>query len=465
MLPRPCLSFTLPSTHDGTKLDCRVYHPPCLLSPSRSPPTSSSGTGTGTIEHAGRETGISWAGHAAVIAHPYAPLGGSFDDPIVDVAGATLLQLGFVVATFNFRGAGRSEGKTSWTARPEVGDYSAVVGFLGYYVHFLLRSSSSSSPPSSAVPFGTLREGQQQQQQQRNGIGGGSKGSKGPVMLLAGYSYGAMITTRLPALEEILASFATPATESPEADIRLRAQHLATVQSALLLKSPPGSPRKSMGVRVGGADSASGGRVRSGSSISARTATAEFLREDRIRENVRLLLARAKTKTVYRRSSRGIEPAESANRKVDERMDHCLEKIDDIPAFRSAYLVISPPVGLVTRLATMSFANPLSFASPLSSRSTGAQHDAEYATLAQNPALIIYGDQDGFISYRKMREWTQQLERGSAARVVEVPGAGHFWMEGDAVYQLRDAIGNFAMELIQLGDSGRIGDAGETAGL
>lgn len=83
MLPRPCLSFTLPSIYDDTKLDCRLYHPLCLRDPSHS------------------ET--PWSGHAAVVAHPYAPLGGCFDDPIVDLAAGTLLQLGFLVATFNFR--------------------------------------------------------------------------------------------------------------------------------------------------------------------------------------------------------------------------------------------------------------------------------------------------------------------------------------------------------------------------
>lgn len=83
MLPRPSLSFTLPSIYDSAKLDCRVYHPPSLCDPS----------------HAG----VPWSGHAAVVAHPYAPLGGCFDDPIVDVTAGTLLQLGFLVATFNFR--------------------------------------------------------------------------------------------------------------------------------------------------------------------------------------------------------------------------------------------------------------------------------------------------------------------------------------------------------------------------
>ncbi|KAH8160104.1 hypothetical protein CIB48_g8143 [Xylaria polymorpha] len=203
MLPPPCLSFTLPSIHDDTKLDCRVYHPPCLLNSSHydSP----------------------WRGHAAAVAHPYAPLGGCFDDPIVDIAAGTLLQLGFLVATFNFRGAGSSAGRTSWTSKPEQADYISVVGFLAYYVHHL-------DPSRFAQPTN------------RHEL---------PTMLLAGYSYGALVTTRLPSLDTILAYFTTPAIHTAEADIRLRAQHLA--EAHLNAQSAgPTSPRKSLGVRVEG---------------------------------------------------------------------------------------------------------------------------------------------------------------------------------------------------------------------
>merc|ERR1712000_646262 len=103
MLPEPTLTLSLPSVHDGTLLDARIYHPLSLT------PTSTR--------------------HAAIVAHPYAPLGGSYDDPIVGEIGALLLRRGFVVVTFNFRGAGGSGGRTSWTAKPERGDYTAVVGF------------------------------------------------------------------------------------------------------------------------------------------------------------------------------------------------------------------------------------------------------------------------------------------------------------------------------------------------
>lgn len=82
MLPRPSLTFTVPSLHDGLAIDCRIYHPRSLDATPNSPP---------------------WQKHAAVIAHPYAPLGGCYDDPIVDIVAGTLLRLGFLVGTFNFR--------------------------------------------------------------------------------------------------------------------------------------------------------------------------------------------------------------------------------------------------------------------------------------------------------------------------------------------------------------------------
>ncbi|KAI0409797.1 Alpha/Beta hydrolase protein [Xylaria palmicola] len=389
MLPRPCLSFTLPSIYDNTRLDCRVYHPPCLRDPS----------------HADAP----WPRHAAVVAHPYAPLGGCFDDPVVDVVAGTLLQVGFLVATFNFRGAASSESRTSWTSRAEQADYMSVVGFLAYYVHHLDAVRPPPRPRNRHQP---------------------------PTLLLAGYSYGAMITTRLPPLDAILAYFATPAVHTAEADIRLRAQHLAEAREAHL--ADPASPRRSLGVRVGGDEG--GGPRRSRDAHHQRH---ESQREDRIRESVRHLLARARL--VYGRS-----PHWSGAGEPEDRMDQCLEGVEGGVAFQAAYLAVSPPVGLVTRLATLSLADallPSWLGRPRPDESGAAP--ADDSLLSSNPTLVIYGDQDGFISYRKMRQWTQQLAGRGASRFryVQVAGAGHFWAEGDVIYRLRDAVGTFATEV------------------
>jgi hypothetical protein len=106
LLPKPHLSFTLPSIHDNTKLQCRIYHPPCLLRQQEKSPHERDADvvdGEGEGNGVQRQAQEKWQGHTAVVAHPYAPLGGCYDDPIVDILAGTLLQLGFVVATFNFR--------------------------------------------------------------------------------------------------------------------------------------------------------------------------------------------------------------------------------------------------------------------------------------------------------------------------------------------------------------------------
>lgn len=74
-------SFTVPSLHDDIQLDCRIYHPTVITASVRSRDNLK----------------------GAVIAHPYAPLGGCFDDTVVLQLAELLLNLNFVVVTFNFR--------------------------------------------------------------------------------------------------------------------------------------------------------------------------------------------------------------------------------------------------------------------------------------------------------------------------------------------------------------------------
>lgn len=88
MLPEPTLSFTLPSLEGGTLLDCRIYHPRSLTPASNHEP---------------------WERHSAIVAHPYGPMGGCYDDGIVDLLASTLLRTGYLVATFNFRYASQPD--------------------------------------------------------------------------------------------------------------------------------------------------------------------------------------------------------------------------------------------------------------------------------------------------------------------------------------------------------------------
>ncbi|KAA8910632.1 Alpha/Beta hydrolase protein [Sphaerosporella brunnea] len=136
--PSTALNLFIPSLHDSTPLET------LLLVPSPVPTTSRK---------------------AAVIAHPYGPLGGSLNDAVVQRLAAILLRRGYIVVLFNFRGVGHSRGHTSWTGSAERKDYAAVAAWA---LAFLVSLAGSSG------------EGEQQQQEEAH-------------LLAAGYSYGALI--------------------------------------------------------------------------------------------------------------------------------------------------------------------------------------------------------------------------------------------------------------------------------
>ncbi len=80
----PSFTFTIPSLYDDINLECRVYNPPdSVLDPASDQPA--------------------WRPRGAVVAHPYPPMGGCFDDMNVLSLVHEILEQGFIVGTFNFR--------------------------------------------------------------------------------------------------------------------------------------------------------------------------------------------------------------------------------------------------------------------------------------------------------------------------------------------------------------------------
>ncbi|KAG0189174.1 hypothetical protein DFQ28_003753 [Apophysomyces sp. BC1034] len=65
-----------------------------------------------------------------IIAHPYGPLGGNMQNNVVVALHKFFANRGYVTVRLNFRGCGRSEGKTSWTGMSEREDYQTVVDYL-----------------------------------------------------------------------------------------------------------------------------------------------------------------------------------------------------------------------------------------------------------------------------------------------------------------------------------------------
>lgn len=441
-LPDPALTFTIPSIHDDTTtLECRVYHPQSLTPSPGAPP---------------------WRKHAAIVAHPYASLGGCYDDAVVETISAALLRQGFVVGTFNFRGAGNSTGRTSWTGKAERGDYMSFVGFLYYYVHYLdpFRHQGINRPTS---PVASLASSENILNIQAGGV-------NAPILLLCGYSYGAMVTKLLPQLSTILDPFATPKTASAAADIRLRAQHLAEKQNTILasaraaLLQSPTSPRKAAfgPLRVGGDED-----IRRSQEHSRRSFSLDA--EEKIRKGVAELMLKAKSHQLgLHRKSRD----HMAAVKEEERTEHHKEKEpDSLPPVlnlfkpRMAYLLVSPPVGWATHLMTMNLGgfwgkrpksskskDPTTVESADTKDTKYPSASAEKQKLLENPTLAIYGDTDVFVGVKKYREWASNLQSapGSRFRAHEISTAGHFYIEEGTLQRVAEAVRAFASELVAL---------------
>lgn len=341
----------------------------------------------------------------------------------------------------------------------------SAVGFLSYYVHFL-------------DPFSRLSHDDEE-------VSELTSTADTPIFIMSGYSYGAMITTQLPCLSTIVKKFDAPICLSHAAEIRLRAQHLAEGQNAVLSSARAAaidrqsnrSPRKSLGLRIGGDE-----EIRS--SYESRHSFA-FDAEDKIRKGVAELMTKAR-KGHKRRHSHINESAPQSSQDGDQNgaaeqdedeqhkqlpVHECLPPTPDrIPA-KPAYLLISPLQGVITNLATMSFSGAFSRSSwkafgrsastndrgnmetedaePSVQAEPGAINEAE-EKLVRNPTLAIYGDRDVFVAARKLREWASRLERvpDSQFRAHEVSNAGHFWNQGRVVYIVRDAVKTFAGGLL-----------------
>ncbi|KAI8054984.1 Alpha/Beta hydrolase protein [Syncephalis plumigaleata] len=62
-----------------------------------------------------------------LITHPYGPLGGNSYNNVVQALRNHFTEKGYIAVTFNFRGCGRSKGRTSWRGQGENEDLNTIV--------------------------------------------------------------------------------------------------------------------------------------------------------------------------------------------------------------------------------------------------------------------------------------------------------------------------------------------------
>ncbi|CAO2657373.1 Nn.00g034990.m01.CDS01 [Neocucurbitaria sp. VM-36] len=390
--PEPHYSFTIPSVHDDTTLDCRVYHPTAL-----------------NALHGGSEA--PWKKRGIIMAHPYAPMGGSYDDRVVGIVVDEFLKTGWIVGTFNFRGAHGSKGRTSWSGKPELDDYSSFAAFFLHYMCYLQRS------PTSNTSFTPEQSPISPQSHNLSDISH-TRSEGPPIVILGGYSYGSLILKHLPPVPSILQPFSSPITGTAADEILLRAHKLAD-QSNLewinLARDQAQEKRWKHGheaklsVTMGGEETSPEKRRRS----REIRRSLEGGRSLDLKTRIRSLSHR-------RRGDEGlVTPPEEEN------------STSTITA-EIRYLLISPLTPPISTLAAPSL-GPKFWSRP---------KEGHQEAIGKHAALAIYGDQDIFASAKKTRSWTEQLKAGSGSQFtsVEVEGAGHFWVEMGVEEKLRTTL-------------------------
>ena len=312
-----------------------------------------------------------------------------------------------------YRGAhgSKHKGRTSWTGRPELDDYSS---FAACFMQYMGRiqpfptSDAQFTPNQSPVRPPTRRSS--------------SLSSEAPLVILGGYSYGSLILKHLPPVSTILQRFSSPLAGSAADEVLLRAHKLADQSNLDWINEARYAEREKRRIKhehktsmmIGGEETSPDKRR---SSREAQRSL-DIPRSLDIGRRLRSL------------SHRGRRPGNSAT---------SLEQADvNVAAPEIRYLLISPLTPPISTVAAPALGPKLW------SRST----DADLSTIGKFSSLAIYGDQDIFASAKKIREWFEALKHkyGPSFTSVEVTGAGHFWVEHGVEKELRSVLRNWAFE-------------------
>ncbi|KAL8649658.1 MAG: hypothetical protein Q9226_005486 [Calogaya cf. arnoldii] len=367
-IPQPTHEFCIPSIYDNTALACRIY---CA---DDEPPEGYKDPETARV------TLPLPAAKGAIVAHNY---WGSYDNTVVLNIVDELLNAGFTVGTFNLRKSKfRSKGKGTWTSKAEIQDYISFVGLFMYYL-------SGVFPPQHDVgPFDDF-SGLTRIPLARPTI-------RFPTLLvLAGYSYGALLIRHLPTVPVVLSQFSKVLKGSAEAEIRKRAFKLAVIDA---MDSPSPGLLAYFGFNP------------QWTKNEAEKHRKE-LKDPWVREKAKN--SRSK-KSLGRRS-----PKEDYIARIE------------VPTPRTAYLLISMRLGGWPSLVA-----------GLKKREDMEMLDRKFE---DNATLLIHGSWDGLTSEGHLTGWFNEIEGRSGGRCqcAVVDEAGHSWKQEGIMDVLKSEIQKF----------------------
>lgn len=228
-----------------------------------------------------------------------------------------------------------------------MGDYISVTGFMLHYLTMLTRSSHAAK---IFLPTMNLE------------------------LILGGYSYGSMIVSGLPNIDQIKSLFESHPAEAAISSIASKAKDVSRMQ-------------------------------------------------------IELAILQASSDRHMESETQEIHPTEHSLHAPMTLANPCV-----------SCLLISPILPPVSMFVSMSWLTGTTtditiFGQKLSAGNTEKQ-------LSSHSTLVIYANDDGFTSSRKIRPWVQKLKDIPQSKFTscEVVGAGHFWIKPETQRQMRDAI-------------------------
>ena len=235
-------------------------------------------------------------------------------------------------------------------------------------------------------------------------------------LVLGGYSYGSLIVTRLPPMQDILRSFQDPAPDTAMSDVIQEASQLAVETRSNLLAISRGES----GLSTASPISEGSKRVSRSPVVYGGDGAHRKSRESN----------RVSNEGLARPSS---DDAQSI--KQSSYPDSGKEDNEHLQRFQVQYLLISPllpPVSFLLNPSVDSVFGGLG-------RSTELINDA---TLTSHPTLAVFGSDDLFTSASKLQAWTKkmQIASGGLFEWLEVDRAGHFWREHGVEDEMKERI-------------------------
>lgn len=287
-----------------------------------------------------------------------------------------------------------------------------MVGFMMSYMQYIATQEQTDEPVHIAPIMHS-----------NSPAYGGNQAHPPPLnLLLAGYSFGALVLARVPSVTSTQRRIEAAEKGSSAAEIFLRARTLA--RQTLEDQQRPscsGNPKSPNGPRSRAATVTVGGDEHERRNSREAKRSADIVRD---------LPHRIKTH-IHRRSGsdRIGRPATGVQETMDPTKPHTAG-----PAISVSFLLISPV--LLPMSTTLAPPGVLSLS--LGLRKTVAE-DVPGFSLHDSPALVVFGSNDNFTSSKKLCQWAEKLKRQAPEQIIwsQIEGAGHFWRETGAMRALR----------------------------